>query len=127
MQTAYWSLVRLSHRVARAYGSWCRGWRPRSRVITLVHIAPAPNVVHFKRAQSGAGKLVGAAAPTKVAAPKLTLVARGSAPNAPAPALRTVRIHRVGVGASERMALVGRMSDVCAELDRLALRERRCA
>ena len=38
-----------------------------------------------------------------------------------------VRIHRVGVGSGERIALVGRMSDVCAELDRLALRERRRA
>lgn len=49
-----------------------------------------------------------------------------AAPMAFAPS-RCVRVHRVGEGATERLVLVGRMSDVCAELDRLALRERRRA
>ena len=141
MQTAYVHLVRLSHRIAR----WCRLGRPRSRAITHISLAPTPavspvpnpKVLHFKRASACAGRsahsLACAVPPasTKAAVPNLTLITRGAASNlavsAAAGSTGTVRIHRVGVGASERMALVGRMSDVCAELDRLALRERRCA
>lgn len=50
----------------------------------------------------------------------------------PSPALvRTPRVHTVRVlrrreGAAERLAIVGRMADVCAELDRLAAREQLC-
>lgn len=37
-----------------------------------------------------------------------------------------VRVLRARDGSTERLALVGRMADVCAELDRLVARERLC-
>ena len=40
--------------------------------------------------------------------------------------VRPVRVLRLREGASERLAIVGRMADVCAELDRLAARESLC-
>lgn len=39
---------------------------------------------------------------------------------------RPVRVLRMREGTTERLAIVGRMADVCAELDRLAARERLC-
>ena len=39
---------------------------------------------------------------------------------------RPVRVLRTREGATERLAIVGRMADVCAELDRLVARERLC-
>ncbi|AVO42517.1 hypothetical protein [Simplicispira suum] len=39
---------------------------------------------------------------------------------------RTVRVLRKREGSAEHLAIVGRMADVCAELDRLAARERLC-
>ena len=134
MQTAYFQLVRLFHRFSR----WCHSLWARSRFGSITSPARAhPNVRDFNRAgactQRRASALPPAVKPAseKAATPGLTLVATSSTPNPAAPfvtaAARTVRIHRVGAGASERMALVGRMSDVCAELDRLVLRERRRA
>ncbi len=37
-----------------------------------------------------------------------------------------VRVLRLREGAAERLAIVGRMADVCAELDRLVARESGC-
>ena len=39
---------------------------------------------------------------------------------------RTVRVLRKREGSAEHLAIVGRMADVCAELDRLVARERLC-
>lgn len=39
---------------------------------------------------------------------------------------RPVRVLRMCEGTTERLAIVGRMADVCAELDRLVARERLC-
>ncbi len=39
---------------------------------------------------------------------------------------RAVRTLRARDGTTDRLALVGRMADVCAELERLAARERLC-
>ncbi len=49
-----------------------------------------------------------------------------AAPNARTSAVRPVRVLRTRDGATERLAIVGRMAEVCAELDRLAARESLC-
>lgn len=52
---------------------------------------------------------------------------RRAAPGGPrSHTVRPVRVLRTREGAIERLAIVGRMADVCAELDRLAARERPC-
>lgn len=50
--------------------------------------------------------------------------ARSAAPGTPKTHLvRPVRVLRMREGTSERLAIVGRMADVCAELDRLVARD----
>lgn len=73
----------------------------------------------------------------RVAAPRKTsdsvqirMPERHSQAHAPAApritAARPVRVLRLREGAAERLAIVGRMADVCAELDRLVARESHC-
>lgn len=135
MQTAYARFIRLSRLISR----WGRHWRRRRSARKAAVTAPiAPNVLRFKRAATGAQRSSDTVvspptnASSHVATASLVLVGRNTAvanPDVPiaVTSRRAVRIHRVGVGAGERIALVGRMADVCAELDRLALRERRRA
>lgn len=62
--------------------------------------------------------------PGEIAAP---ICAHSPAPALPrVPRARTVRVLHRREGAAERLAIVGRMADVCAELDRLAAREQLC-
>ena len=109
---------------------------PRRRVTP--HAAPAvanAEVLLFRReAARGARSAKSDASAQKnrpITAANLKLVEPRSSDNVAAPMAlapsRRVRVHRVGEGATERLVLVGRMSDVCAELDRLVLRERRRA
>lgn len=128
MQTALCQFVRLSRHVS----GWCRGLWPRTDPAafqrTGVHFASAG-----KPLPSRAGASALAHANTDRTRETRSIVipaapaATAPAARAPVAPTRAVRVHRAGAGSGERLALVGRMSDVCAELDRLASRERRCA
>lgn len=132
MQPFHLPWARVSGRLVRLY---------RSLQLHAARNSPAvpppskADIVQFRGTSCGdhRGAMPGSLAQKSKPAPnpKLTLVEQASTknsnPSTSFTASRRVRIHRAGEGAAERMVLVGRMADVCAELDRLALRELRRA
>lgn len=66
------------------------------------------------------------AAPTPVHGASLRRPRAASSARSAGQPLRAVRVLRHREGSAEHLAIVGRMGDVCAELDRLAARERLC-
>lgn len=99
----------------------------RGRLSARTHQVPAHSVrttsatthTAVARSQSAATHARdGLQRPTRSAAPPIAKTKRNAA--------RPVRVLRAREGTIERLAIVGRMADVCAELDRLVARERLC-
>lgn len=132
MQPFHLTWARVSGRVSLLYRSL---WLGAAKTAPAVPPPGNADIAQFRSTSTGdnRGEKPGSLAQKgKLATnPKLTLVEQATTknlnPSTSFAASRRVRIHRAGEGATERMVLVGRMSDVCAELDRLALRELRRA